>query len=100
MKNKIFIGLTLTAVFLISAIFSQTITAESREITITRLDSCKVKKNNADFFVSATEKIIKLKKGTSLQIVMFGGQGVVVVKAKVGKKWIKGEIHAELTSCQ
>ena len=49
-------------------------------------NACKVTKNNAEFFVSATEKIMKLRKGTSLQIVMFGGQGVVVVKAKVGKK--------------
>lgn len=63
-------------------------------------NTCKVTKNNADFFVSATEKMMKLKKGTSLQIVMFGGQGVVVVKAKVGKKWVKGEIQTELTSCQ
>jgi hypothetical protein len=63
-------------------------------------NSCKVTKNNADFFVSATEKFMKLKKGTSLQIVMFGGQGVVVVKAKIGKKWIKGEIQGELTNCR
>lgn len=63
-------------------------------------NACKVTKNNANFFVSATPKIMKLKKGTSLQIVMFGGQGVVVVKAKVGKKWINGEIQGELTNCQ
>lgn len=63
-------------------------------------NACKVTKNNADFFVSATEKTMKLKKGILLQIVIFGGQGVVVVKAKIGKKWIKGEIQGELTSCQ
>jgi hypothetical protein len=50
--------------------------------------------------VSATEKTMTLKKGTLLQIIMFGGQGVVVVKAKIGKKWVKGEIQSELTSCQ
>jgi len=49
---------------------------------------------------SATEKFVKLKKGTALRIVMFGGQGVVVVRAKIGTKWYKGEIKAEETSCQ
>ncbi len=63
-------------------------------------NACKVTKNNADFFVSATEKTMKLKKGTSLRIVMFGGQGVVVVKAKVGKKWVKGEIQIDDTTCR
>jgi hypothetical protein len=70
------------------------------EMSAKNLATCKVTANTAEFFVSATEKTMTLKKGTSLQIIMFGGQGVVVVKAKVGKKWIKGEIQGELTSCQ
>ena len=49
---------------------------------------------------SSSEKVVRLKKGTALRIVMFGGQGVVVVRAKIGTKWYKGEIKAEETSCQ
>ena len=45
-----------------------------------------------------------LYKGDLLQArvekLVFGGQGIVVVKAKIGSKWIKGEIKAEETSCQ
>lgn len=63
-------------------------------------NACKVAKSNADFFVSSTEKTIKLKKGISLRIVTFGGQGVVVVKAKIGTKWIKGEILMDDTTCR
>ena len=93
MKIKLLtIALTIITAFSLTAINLPETSAQS--------NSCKVTKNNAEFFVSATEKTMKLKKGTALQIVMFGGQGVVVVKAKIGKKWIKGEIQSELTSCQ
>ena len=55
-------------------------------------ETCKVKKNNADFFVSATEKTIKLKTGTSISWTNgYMNQGLIVVKTKVGKKWIQGE---------
>lgn len=62
--------------------------------------ACKVTKNNAEFFYTSSEKVVKLRKGTALKIVVFGGQGVVVVKAKIGSKWIKGEIKIDETSCQ
>jgi len=100
MKNKLFIALTLTALFSVSAFFSQTTNAESNELAKTNLADCKVKKNNANFFVRATEKFIKLKKGTLLSwTIPDMQQGLIVVKAKVGKKWIEGEILLDDTTC-
>lgn len=81
----------------LSAIF---VTAFSAAAAPAQSTACKVTKNNAEFFYSSSDKVIKLRKGTALRIVMFGGQGIVVVKAKIGSKWIKGEIKAEETSCQ
>ncbi len=75
------------------------LTAINLPETSAQNNACKVTKANAEFFVSAAEKTMKLKKGTSLRIIMFGGQGVVVVKAKIGKKWIKGEIQIDDTTC-
>ena len=87
MKNKLFIGLTLAAVLLISAFFSQTTNAESSEFSKTTFATCKVKKNNANFFVTATEKDMKLKAGTQLSWTIFDmKQGLIVVKPKIGKK--------------
>jgi hypothetical protein len=43
---------------LISAFFIQTKAAASSEINKTNFDVCKVKKNNAAFFISATEKTV------------------------------------------
>ncbi len=95
MKTKLFIGSTLTAVLLISASFSQPATAQGKPV------SCKVSKNNAKFFVRATEKFIKLKKGTLLSWTIFDmQQGLIVVKAKVGKKWVQGEILMDDTTCK
>ncbi len=94
MKTKLFIGSTLAAVLLLSAIFSQPAAAQSKPV------SCKVSKNNAKFFVRATEKFIKLNKGTLLSWTIFDmQQGLIVVKAKVGKKWIQGEILMDDTTC-
>lgn len=48
----------------------------------------------------ATDKDIKLKKGTpisELDIPM--NQGIIVVKAKVGGEWIQGEIQLDETTC-
>ena len=65
------------------------------------LDACKVTENDAEFFVSATEKFIKLRKGTALSWTNAEmHQGVIVVRAKVGRKWIRGEIKIDATSCQ
>lgn len=95
MSNKLFIGLAITAVLLISAIFSQPAAAQSKPV------SCKVSKNNANFFVRATENFITLKKGTLLSWTIFDmQQGLIVVKAKVGKKWILGEILMDDTTCR
>ena len=52
MKKTMF--LMIAACILISAVFIQTTTAESNEVPETNLKSCKVQKNNADFFVRAT----------------------------------------------
>lgn len=100
MKNKLFIGLIVSACLLISAFFSQATNAESSEFSKTAFATCKVKKNNANFFVTATEKDMKLKKGTVLSwTIPDMHQGLIVVKAKVGKKWIKGEILLDDTTC-
>lgn len=99
MKNKLFIALTLAACLLISAFFSKTTNAESK-VAATNFATCKVKKNNARFFVRATEKFTKLKKGTLLSWTIPGmQQGLIVVKAKVGTKWIQGEILLDDTTC-
>lgn len=93
MKRKLLtIALAAITAFSLTAIYLPETSAQN--------NACKVTKNNADFFVSATEKTMKLKKGTPLQIMIFGGQGVVVVKAKIGKKWIKGEIQIDDTTCR
>jgi len=63
-------------------------------------EDCKVKKNNVDFFVTATEKTIKLGKGTSLSYLdMPMHQGIITVKAKVEDVWIQGEIRLDDTTC-
>lgn len=95
MKKITFIGLTLAAVLSFSAFFNQPTAAQSKPV------SCKVSKNNANFFVRATEKFIKLKKGTLLSWSIFDmQQGLIVVKAKVGKKWVLGEILMDDTTCR
>ncbi len=99
--NMLFIGSTLAAVLMISAFFSQTTIAESHELLATNFASCKVAKSNASFFVSATEKTIKLKKGTRLSWTIPDlHQGLIVVQANIGKKWIKGEILLDDTTCR
>lgn len=60
---------------------------------------CTVKADNAEFFDSATEKTTKLKKGTQIQYVQFGNQGIAIVKAQIDGKWVKGEIQDELLNC-
>jgi len=93
MKSRLLsIVLTATAAIFVTAFSATGASAQST--------SCKVTKSNAEFMYSSSEKVVKLKKGTALRIVMFGGQGVVVVRAKIGTKWYKGEIKAEETSCQ
>lgn len=97
MKKIMF--LSLIAVLATSAFFNQPTNAESKVAT-TKLATCKVKKNNANFFVTATEKDMKLKKGTVLSWTIPNlHQGLIVVKAKVGKKWIQGEILLDDTTC-
>lgn len=96
-----FVGLTVTANLLISAFFSQSTNAKPVELSKTKFATCKVKKNNARFFVSATERFITLKKGTVLSWTIFDmQQGLIVVKAKVGKSWVKGEILMDDTTCR
>ncbi len=99
MKNTTFIGLTLAACLLISAFFSQTITAQTKRTVKAKPVFCKVKKNNADFFIEATEKTVKLKKGTVLKWTIFDlNQGLIVVETKIGKKWTRGEILMDDTT--
>lgn len=98
MKKTMF--LTIAACILISALFIQTTTAENSEVFGTSRKSCKVQKNNANFFVRATEKTIKLKAGTLLSwTIKDMHQGLILVKAKVGKKWVSGEILLDDTTC-
>ena len=61
---------------------------------------CKVKKDNADFFVEATEKTVKLKKGTLINVVSWEmHQGLYAVKANINGKWERGEINVDLIDC-
>lgn len=61
---------------------------------------CKVKQDNADFFVEATEKSVKLKKGTLINMVSWEmHQGLYAVKANINGKWERGEINADLIDC-
>ncbi|MEQ1645261.1 MAG: hypothetical protein ABL959_17560, partial [Pyrinomonadaceae bacterium] len=60
---------------------------------------CTVKADNAEFFIEATEKTVKLKKGTAIQYVQFGNQGIAIVKAQIDGKWVKGEIQHDDTTC-
>ncbi len=60
---------------------------------------CTVKADNTEFFIEETEKTVKLKKGTSIQYVTFGNQGLAVVKAQIDGKWVRGEIKDDLIDC-
>lgn len=100
MKNKFFIGLTTAACILVSMVFIQITSAENNEISERNFETCKVQKNNANFFVRATEKTIKLKAGTLLSwTIKDMHQGLILVKAKIGKKWVQGEILLDDTTC-
>ncbi|MBS1794005.1 MAG: hypothetical protein JSS81_09135 [Acidobacteria bacterium] len=95
MKNFTFIALTLTAVLSVSAFFSRPAEALAKPVL------CKVTKNNAGFFIEATEKTVKLKRGTVLKWSIFDmQQGLIVVETKIGGKWTRGEILMEDTSCR
>ncbi len=60
---------------------------------------CTVKADDTEFFIEETEKTVKLKKGTSIQYVQFGNQGLAIVKAQVDGKWVRGEIKDDLIDC-
>lgn len=60
---------------------------------------CTLKEDNAEFFISATEKTVKLKKATPIKYVMFGNQGLAVVEAQIDGKWVKGEMQDALLDC-
>lgn len=61
---------------------------------------CTVKADNAEFFIEATEKTVKLKKGTSINVRSWDmHQGLYAVKAQIDGKWVEGEINYELIDC-
>lgn len=61
---------------------------------------CKVKQDNADLFVEATEKTVKLKKGTLINVVSWDmHQGLYAVRANINGKWERGEINVDLIDC-
>ncbi|HMT07552.1 MAG TPA: hypothetical protein PKA82_06075 [Pyrinomonadaceae bacterium] len=92
--------LSLASVFLVAMFFGQPTNVEAAKPLETSFAACKVKKSNAEFFVSSTEKTIKLRKGTSLSWTIPDiHQGLIAVKAKIGTKWIKGEILLDDTTC-
>jgi hypothetical protein len=75
-------------------------TSQVREVSAKPLETCRVTARSANFFVSATEKTIKLKRGTLLSWTINElHQGLIVVKAKIGKTWVRGEILLAKTSC-
>lgn len=106
MKNKILrsvflaIGCASISLFSLGVSSAKNITSNSKSVSTSFLESCKVTKNNAKFFIEATSKDIYLKKGTMLSVVSPDmQQGLIVVKAKQGKRWIRGEIRADETTC-
>ncbi|MBP6004133.1 MAG: hypothetical protein KA746_11925 [Pyrinomonadaceae bacterium] len=60
---------------------------------------CTVKADNTDFFIEATEKTVKLKKGTSIKYIQFGNQGLAIVKAQIDGKWQRGEVQDDSIDC-
>lgn len=63
-------------------------------------EDCQVKTDNANLYIEATNKDIKLKKGTPISwTIPDMHQGIIVVKAKVGNEWIQGEIKLDDTTC-
>jgi len=63
-------------------------------------EDCQVKTDNANLYVTATDKDLKLKKGTPISwTIPDMHQGIIVVKAKVGNEWIQGEIKLDDTTC-
>jgi hypothetical protein len=74
-------------------------TTKSTESASGEKGDCTLKEENAEFFISATEKTVKLKKATPIKYVMFGNQGIAVVEAKIDGKWVRGEIEAILLDC-
>ncbi len=60
---------------------------------------CTVKEDNVELYNEANEKTVKLKKGTSVQYVMYGNQGLAIVKAQIDGKWVRGEIQDDLLDC-
>jgi len=100
-KKRDLFGTAIALGLLISMFFTQTTSADGGIRPEANLAACKVTKNNADFFVSATERTIKLKAGTRLSWTIFDlHQGLIVVKAKVGTKWVSGEILMDDTTCR
>jgi hypothetical protein len=100
MRNKYLIGTVIAWSLAMAMLFTQTTSAAGGTRSEANRAACTVKKNNADFFVSATEKTIKLRAGTRLSwTIPDMNQGLIVVKAKVGTKWIKGEILLDDTTC-
>lgn len=65
----------------------------------TEKGDCTVKADDTEFFIEETEKTVKLKKGTSIQYVQFGNQGLAIVKAQIDGKWVRGEIKDDLIDC-
>lgn len=61
---------------------------------------CTVKADNADFFIEATGKTVKLKKGTLINVRSWDmHQGLYAVKAQIDGKWVEGEIQADSIDC-
>ena len=62
---------------------------------------CKVTKaGGSSMFVTADSKDVTLRKGTRLTVVdSEPHQGLIVVKTKMGSKWVQGEIMYENTDC-
>ena len=101
MKNKASVILACLAMF-VGSIFYMPASAQLRARTPSKKPlTCKVSKDKAEFYVTATDKNIFLKKGTLLRWKTFDmHQGLIAVEAKLGKRWSKGEILLDDTSCK
>lgn len=62
---------------------------------------CKVTKTGgSSMYVAARDKDVRLKRGASLVVVdPQPRQGIIVVKAKINRKWTQGEINLDDTNC-
>lgn len=99
MKNKrIKIGFLLTLCLSLAGVFN----VGTAEANFAQAGTgCKVTKaGGSSMYVAATDKDLRLRRGTSLVVVdPEPHQGIIVVKTRISRKWTQGEIKLDDTNC-